>query len=62
MGRTGTRGPRAHQAKRRRGRERSGVLPDFVIGAHATLPKAPLLTREVHRFQSYFPSVRLVTP
>ncbi len=60
MGGTGTRGARAHQAYRHRGRERSGVLPDFFIGAHAALLEAPLLTRELHRFQSYFPSVRLV--
>ena len=53
---------KAHQAYRRRGREKNSVLPDFVIGAHATVLEAPLLRREVHRYQSYFRSVRLVTP
>ena len=53
---------KAHQAYRRRGGARTGVLPDFFIGAHAAVLGAPLLTRDVRRFQSYFPSVRLVTP
>lgn len=53
---------KAHQAYRHRGGVRIGVLPDFFIGAHAAVLKAPLLTRDPQRFHSYFPSVRLVTP
>ena len=53
---------KAHQAYRRRGGIRTGVLPDFFIGAHAVVLGAPLLTRDVHRLRSYFPSAQLVTP
>lgn len=53
---------RAHQAYRRKGGERTGVLPDFFIGAHAAVLGVPLLTRDAQRFRSYFPTVRLVMP
>lgn len=53
---------RAHQAYRRRGGERSGVLPDFFIGAHARVLDAPLLTRDPRRFRAAFPDLALVTP
>jgi predicted nucleic acid-binding protein len=53
---------KAYQAYRRRGGARRGVLPDFFIGAHAAALGVPLLTRDVRRFRSYFPTVRLVTP
>ena len=41
---------------------RSGVLPDFFIGAHAQTLGCPLLTRDVRRFRTYFPDVLLITP
>ncbi|RVC30383.1 PIN domain-containing protein, partial [Mesorhizobium sp. M7A.F.Ca.CA.004.04.2.1] len=47
---------------RRSGGSRTGVLPDFFIGAHAAVTKLPLLTRDVGRYQTYFPSLRLITP
>jgi len=53
---------RAHQAYRRRGGERSGVLPDFFIGAHARVLDVPLLTRDPRRFRAAFPDLALVTP
>jgi predicted nucleic acid-binding protein len=53
---------RAHQAYRRRGGERPGVLPDFFIDAHAAVLGVPMLTRDTRRFKSYFPGVRLSTP
>jgi hypothetical protein len=53
---------RAHQAYRRRGGERPGVLPDFFIGAHAAVLGVPMLTRDTRRFKSYFPGIRLITP
>ena len=53
---------RAHQAYRRRGGERSGVLPDFFIGAHARVLDIPLLTRDPRRFHAAFPDLALVTP
>lgn len=47
--------------RRRQGRKH-GVLPDFYIGAHAAVCGYPVLTRDVGRYRSYFPSVRLITP
>jgi hypothetical protein len=44
------------------GGPRSGVLPDFFIGAHAEAEQLPLLTRDVRRYRSYFPAVNLIAP
>ena len=49
-------------AYRRRGGERRSPLPDFYIGAHAAVAEIPLLTRDVNRYRTYFPSVPLITP
>lgn len=47
-------------------RRRKGIklspLPDFFIGAHAAVEKLELLTRDVSRYQSHFPTVKLVSP
>ncbi|AZO31467.1 type II toxin-antitoxin system VapC family toxin [Mesorhizobium sp. M1B.F.Ca.ET.045.04.1.1] len=47
---------------RRAGGSRTGVLPDFFIGAHAAVAQLPLLTRDVRRYRTYFPSLRLIAP
>lgn len=47
---------------RRSGGKRTGVLPDFFIGAHAAVNQWPLLTRDVGRYRSYFPTVELILP
>jgi predicted nucleic acid-binding protein len=44
------------------GGTRTGVLSDFFIGAHATALNIPVLTRDVRRYRSYFPNLRLVAP
>lgn len=41
---------------------KSQTLPDFFIGAHALIEGFALLTRDVNRFQTYFPAVKLITP
>ena len=50
------------QQYRARGGIRTGVLPDFFIGAHAAVASLPLLTRDARRYRAYFPSVRLISP
>lgn len=41
---------------------RSTTLPDFFIGAHAAVADLELLTRDLARYRTYFPTVSLVTP
>ncbi len=53
---------RAHVRYRRRGGTRSGVLPDFFIGAHAAVRGVPLLTRDPRRYRDYFPTLRVIAP
>ena len=50
------------QRYRAAGGTRTGVLPDFFIGAHAAVADLPLLTRDAQRYRSYYPSVALITP
>ena len=47
---------------RNRGGKRRSPLPDFYVGAHAAVRRYRLLTRDVIRYRSYFPSVELVAP
>jgi predicted nucleic acid-binding protein len=47
---------------RERGGRRPSTLPDFFIGAHAAVEKMTLLTRDVARYRTYFPTVKLITP
>jgi predicted nucleic acid-binding protein len=47
-------------------RKHSGVrrspLPDFFIGAHASIARYTLLTRDAGRYRTYFPKLPLITP
>ena len=47
---------------RKSGGTRTGVLPDFFISAHAAVSDLPLLTRDIGRYHTYFPSLTLITP
>jgi predicted nucleic acid-binding protein len=53
---------KAHQLYRKRGGIKTGVLPDFFIGAHAAVEGASLLTRGPAHVARYFPTVPLVSP
>jgi len=37
-------------------------LPDFYIGAQAAVLELNLITRDIARYQTYFPTVRLIYP
>jgi predicted nucleic acid-binding protein len=37
-------------------------LPDFYIGAQAAVLDFVLITRDVARYRTYFPSIRLISP
>ena len=37
-------------------------LPDFFIGAHAAIESLELLTRDVQRIRTYFPTVNILSP
>ncbi len=47
--------------KTKKGTQKS-ILPDFFIGAHAAIDKLQILTRDISRYRTYFPSVKLVSP
>jgi predicted nucleic acid-binding protein len=53
---------KAFMSYRRQRGPKSGVLPDFFIGAHAAVRGWPLLTRDTRRYRSYFPTVALRSP
>ena len=50
------------QYRTRKGATKTGVLPDFIIGAHAAVRGIAILTRDAGRYRSYFPTVELITP
>jgi hypothetical protein len=47
---------------RRASGTKTGVLPDFLIGAHAAVEGWPLLTRDAARVKTYFPTVDVIEP
>jgi predicted nucleic acid-binding protein len=53
---------KAFRQYRAAGGVRTGVLPDFFIGAHASIEGWPLLTRDARRYRTYFPKLALIAP
>jgi predicted nucleic acid-binding protein len=47
---------------KQRGGGKTGVLPDFFIGAQAQAEGWTLLTRDAARYRTYFPSIQLICP
>jgi len=47
---------------RRKGGKRRSPLPDFFIGAHAAIMEMSLMTRDVPRYRTYFPKLKLISP
>jgi predicted nucleic acid-binding protein len=52
----------AYRHYRRQRGTKNNVLPDFVIGAHAAVEGAQLLTRDARRIKAYFPMVEVISP
>lgn len=41
---------------------KTSTLPDFFIGAHASISEFNLITRDIARYKTYFPSLKLIHP
>ena len=41
---------------------KNSPLPDFFIGAHASVSEFTLITRDLSKYKTYFPQVELVHP
>ena len=53
---------KAFQRYRSAGGVKTGVLPDFFIGAHAAISGSALVTRDSGRYRTYFPGITLIAP
>lgn len=53
---------KAHAGYRRSGGKRERTLPDFLIGAHASISGHRLLTRDASRYRGYFPDLDIISP
>ena len=47
---------------RRGGGDKRSPMPDFYIGAHAAVAGYRLLTRDVSRYRTYFPTIDIIAP
>jgi len=41
---------------------KSSTLPDFFIGAHATISSFHVMTRDRAKFKTYYPALHLISP
>lgn len=53
---------KAFHRYRSAGGKRTGVLPDFFLGAHAVVSDCVLMTRDAARYRTYFPGIMLIAP
>jgi predicted nucleic acid-binding protein len=53
---------KAFKQYRERGGQKSSILPDFLIGAHAAVKGYRVLTRDQARYRTYFPEVEVIAP
>jgi predicted nucleic acid-binding protein len=53
---------KAFATYRRRGGAKTRVLPGLLIGAHAAVLDLRLITRDLGRYRTYYPTIALVTP
>src|SRR5271156_1926341 len=53
---------KAFSIYRKRGGKKRATLPDFFIGAHASVAGYTLLTRDATRYRTYFPRLALIAP
>jgi predicted nucleic acid-binding protein len=53
---------KAFLAYRKRGGSKRSPMPDFYVGAHAVVGRMELLTRDVGRYRTYFPRLKIVSP
>ena len=53
---------RAYLNYRRAGGVRSAPLPDFYIGAHATVEGLDVITRDPRRLRTHFPRLKIISP
>lgn len=47
---------------KKNGGQKGATLPDFFIGAHASVLNIPLITRDISRYKTYFPNLKLISP
>jgi predicted nucleic acid-binding protein len=47
---------------RRGGGDKRSPMPDFYIGAHAAVAGYRLLTRDLRRYRTYFPTIDIIAP
>ncbi|WP_425361597.1 type II toxin-antitoxin system VapC family toxin [Candidatus Tisiphia endosymbiont of Ceraclea dissimilis] len=50
------------QYKRENSGKKNSVLPDFFIGAHASVLNISILTRDTARYKTYFPKLNIIHP